>query len=161
MAEQSPAVFISHPPEGLLRAVNPALKFLLGTPLAGPARKQLMVLKFTGRKSGKQYSIPVSAHHVDNQLYALAGAGWTKNFRNGAAAEVLHNGKSTAMHGELIVDPAVVAELQHRLAQSYGVKTAQRMMGLGFREQRIPTVEEFKEAAEREGIAAVKFTPTT
>jgi hypothetical protein len=161
MAEQSPAVFGSHPPERLLHVVNPAVKFLLGTPLAGAAGKQLMVLSFKGRKSGKQYSIPVTAHHIGDQLYALAGAGWTKNFRGGADAEVLHDRKKTAMHGEVIADPAVVAELQHRVAESYGVKRAQRMMGLGFREQRIPTVDEFKEACEREGIVAIKFTPRT
>jgi hypothetical protein len=159
MAEQSPAVSVSHPPEGVLRAVNPALKFLLGTPLAGAARKHLMVLSFKGRKSGNQYSIPVSAHHIDNQLYALAGAAWTKNFRTGAAAEVRHDGKTTAMRGELVEDSAVVADLQHRLAESYGAKRAQRMMGLKFRDQRVPTVDEFKEATERERIVAVKFTP--
>jgi hypothetical protein len=159
MTDQSHAVVVSHPSEAMLRAVNPALKFLLRTPLAGPARKQLMVLSFTGRKSGKQYSIPVSAHRIDNQLYSLAGAGWTKNFRGGRAAEVMLDGKTTKMSGELIVDPAVVSDLSHRLAEGYGVKTAQRMMGLAFREQRIPTVEEFKEAAEREGIVAVKLTP--
>jgi hypothetical protein len=159
MTEQTPAVTGSHPPERLLRAVNPLLKSLLRTPLAGPMRKQLMVLSFTGRKSGNQYSVPVSAHFVDNQLYALAGTAWTKNFRGGRPVEVLHNGKTTKMNGELIVDPAVVSDLSHRLADSYGVKQAQRMMGLAFRDQRIPTVEEFKEAAEREGIVAVKLTP--
>ena len=159
MPEQSPAVFVSHPPEGVLRAVNPVLKFLLRTPLAGPARKQLMVLNFKGRKSGKPYSIPVTAHHIDNTLYALGGATWTKNFRNGANAEVLHDGKTTAMHGDLVEDPAIVAELSHRVAETYGVKQAQRMMGLGFRDDRIPTVEEFKEAAEREHLVAVKLTP--
>jgi hypothetical protein len=159
MAEQSPAVFVSHPPERLLRAINPAMKFLLRTPFAGPARKQLMVLSFKGRKSGNAYSIPVSAHHIDNQLYALAGAGWTKNFRNGADAEILHDGKTTAMHGELLDDPAVFAELAHRVAETYGAKRAQRLMGLGFRDERIPTVEEFKEAAEREHLVAVKLTP--
>jgi hypothetical protein len=159
MTQPSPAVTVSHPPEGLLRLVNPALKFLLRTPLAGPARKQLMVLSFKGRKSGNPYSIPVSAHQVDNQLYALAGAAWTKNFRGGHPAEVLLNGKTTKMNGELIADTAVVSDLSHRLADSYGVKTAQRMMGLAFREPRIPTVEEFKEGAEREGIVAVKLTP--
>jgi hypothetical protein len=65
------------------------------------------------------------------------------------------------MRGELVTDPAVVADLSHRLAESYGVKRAQRMMGLGFRDQRIPTLEEFTEAAQRERITAVKLTPTT
>jgi hypothetical protein len=35
------------------------------------------------------------------------------------------------------------------------------MMGLGFREQRIPTLEEFTEAAQREKLAAVKLTPAS
>ncbi|EUA15447.1 hypothetical protein I546_0651 [Mycobacterium kansasii 732] len=41
---------VGHPPSALLRAVNPVLGFLLGTPLAGPIRKQLMVLNFTGER---------------------------------------------------------------------------------------------------------------
>jgi hypothetical protein len=159
MTDQSPAVTIAHPPERVLRAINPAVKFLLGTPLAGGLRRQMMVLNFTGRKSGRQFSLPVSAHLVDNNLYALASAGWTANFRDGAAAEVLHDGKTTAMRGELIRDPATVAGISHRAAESYGPARAQRMMGLKFRDNRIPTLEEFIEAAQREGMRAVKFTP--
>ena len=159
MTEQSPAVTISHPPEGLLRAVNPAVKFLLGTPLGGSLRRQMMVLNFTGRKSGRHYSIPVSAHRLDNALYALASAGWTANFRDGANAEVLWDGKKTTMRGELIRDPATVADLSRRAAESYGAKTAQRMMGLKFRDDRVPTLEEFTEAAQRDGMRAVKLTP--
>jgi hypothetical protein len=160
MTDQSPAVTVSHPPDAMLRLVNPVLKFLLRTPLAGPARKQLMVLSFKGRKTGNPYSVPVSAHRINNQLYALAGATWTRNFRGGAAAEILLDGKTTKMRGELIEDPAAVAELSHRAAESYGVKKAQRLMGLAFRDQRIPTVEEFKEAAQRERLGAIRLTPS-
>jgi len=158
MAEQSPAVVVSHPPEALLRIMNPVVKFLLGTPFAGPARKQMMVVSFKGRKTGRSYSIPLSAHEIDNQLYALTSMPWKNNFRDGADAEVLRDGKKTAMRGELITDPGVVADLSHRCAESYGVKRAQRMMGLGFRDQRIPTLEEFTEAATREKMAVVKLT---
>jgi hypothetical protein len=161
MAEQSPAVFVSHPPEALLRAVNPVMRFLLGTPLAGSARKQMMVVSFKGRKTGRPYSLPLSAHVIDNQLFALTAAPWKNNFRDGADAEVLHDGKKTSMRGELITEPAVVADLSHRCAESYGVKRAQRMMGLGFRDDRIPTLEEFTEAAQREKLAAVKLTPAS
>lgn len=159
MTEQSPAVTISHPPQGILRAVNPAVKFLLGTPLAGGLRRQMMVLNFTGRKSGRQFSIPVSAHQIDNNLYALASAGWTANFSGGANAQVLHDGKTTTMRGELIRDPATVADISHRAAESYGPARAQRMMGLKFRDNRVPTLAEFTEAATREGMRAVKLTP--
>jgi hypothetical protein len=159
MAEQTPAVFISHPPEGLLRVVNPVLRRFLGTPLAGSARKQMMVVSFKGRKSGRSYSIPLSAHMIDNQLYALTSAPWKNNFRDGADAQVLHDGKRTRMRGELITDPATVADVSHRCAQSYGVKRAQRLMGLRFRDDRVPTLEEFTEAARRERMTAIKLTP--
>ena len=94
MTEQSPAVTVAHPPEALLRALNPIIKFLLRTPLAGGGLgRQTMVLNFTGRKSGRQFSVPVSAHQIDNTLYALANAGWTANFTDGASADVLHDGE--------------------------------------------------------------------
>ena len=159
MTEQSNAITVSHPPEAFLRVVNPIMKLLLRTPFAGPARNQLMVVNFTGRKSGRHYSIPLSAHRIDNNLYAVTSAPWKMNFRDGATAEVLVGGKTTTMRGELIRDPAVVADLSHRIAESYGAKRAQRTMGLKFRDQRVPTLEEFTEATEREHIAAVRLTP--
>jgi len=160
MTDQSPAVFVAHPPEAMLRAINPALRFLLRTPVMGPMRKAMMVLSFTGRKSGRRYSVPVSAHQLDGELYALAGAAWRLNFRGGAPAEVLHDGKTKTMQGELIEDPTTVGELSRRVAEGYGVKVAQRMMGLKFRDQRIPTAEEFTEAARTNHLGAVRFTPS-
>jgi hypothetical protein len=159
MTEHARAVTISHPPEALLRAVNPIMRNLLRTPLAGSLRDQMMVVSFNGRKSGRRYSIPLSAHRIDNNLYAITSAPWKHNFRDGADAEVLHNGKTTAMRGELIQDPSTVAELSRRVAESYGVKQAQRTMGLKFRDGRIPTVEEFTEVAQRDKLVAVRLTP--
>jgi hypothetical protein len=118
-----------------------------------------MVVSFNGRKTGRRYSIPVSAHRIDNQLYALVGAPWKRNFRSGATAEVLLGGKTTTMRGELIEDRSVVADLYRRCTESYGVKRAQQLMGLKFRDKRIPTLEEFTEAVEENGLAAIRFTP--
>jgi hypothetical protein len=159
VAEQSYPIDVGHPPSALLRVVNPMLRSLLRTPLAGSARKQLMVLSFTGRKTGRPYSIPLSAHVIDNDLYALTASPWKQNFRGGAAAEVVHDGKTTAMRGELIRDRATVSDLFLRCAQSYGVPRAQRMLGLKFRDQRIPTLDEFAEAVDRMHLAAVRLTP--
>ena len=159
MTEQVPAVTSSHPPAALLRMVNPLIGRLLRTPLAGSLRKQMMVVNVTGRKSGRRYSIPVSAHQIDGMLYALTSAPWKNNFHDGAIADVLHDGRVTGMRGELVTDPSAVAELSHRCAQSYGPKRAQTMMGMKFRDGRIPTVEEFADAARRERFAAVRFSP--
>ncbi|MUL81550.1 MULTISPECIES: hypothetical protein [unclassified Mycolicibacterium] len=159
MTDQSPAVTAAHPPEAMLRAANPILRFLLRTPLAGPARKQFMVVTISGRKTGRRYEIPVSAHRIDNDLYAITNAGWRHNFRDGATAEVLYDGQKKTMRGELIQDRAAAAELFHRCAESYGVTRAQRMMGLKFRDQRIPTSEDFAEAIGREHLVAIRLTP--
>jgi hypothetical protein len=158
MTEQSPAVTEAHLPEVVFRTLNPIVRFLVRTPLAGPLREQMMVVSFTGRKTGRRFSIPLSAHRIDNDLYAITSAGWKYNFRDGADAEALHKGKTTAMRGELISDPAVVADLCKRTAESYGVKRAQLMMGLKFRDGRVPTLEEFREAVSRDRIVAIRLT---
>jgi hypothetical protein len=159
MTEQSPAVYPAHPPESILRVVNPILAFLLRTPVTGSALKAFLVLRFKGRKTGRQFTLTLSAHQIDNDLYVLTGTAWRLNFRGGAAAEVVHDGKTTAMRGELIEDPATVADLSRRLAEAYGVKGAQRVMGLKFRDPRIPTLEEFTEAVEANHITAIRLTP--
>jgi hypothetical protein len=161
MAEQSNAITISHPPDAVLRVVNPMMKLLLRTPLMGGARNQLMVVGFTGRKSGRHYSIPLSAHLIDDILYALTGAPWKHNFRDGAPAQVLHDGKTTTMRGELIADQALVADLYSRCAESYGAKRAPSAMGLKFADGRIPSRDEFAEAVNQHHLAAVRFTPAT
>jgi hypothetical protein len=160
MTEQSPAVYPAHPPESILRVVNPILGFLLRTPVTGSALKAFLVLRFKGRKTGRQFALTLSAHRIDNDLYVLTGAAWRLNFRGGATAEVVHAGTTTTMRGELIEDTAVVADLTRRLAESYGVKGAQRVMGLKFRDPRIPTLEEFTEAVDANHLTAIRLTPT-
>jgi hypothetical protein len=161
MTEQPTAITTSHPPDAVLRVINPMMKVLLRTPLMGPARNQLMLVSFTGRKSGRHYSIPLSAHLIDNNLYAMTGAAWRHNFRDGAPARVLYNGKATTMHGELIADRALVADLYSRSAQSYGAQRAQRAMGLKFADGRMPGRDEFAEAVNRLHLGAVRFTAAT
>ena len=161
MTEQSPAVYPAHPPEAMLRVVNPILGFLLRTPVTGSALKSFLVVKFKGRKTGRQFALTLSAHRLDNDLYLLTSAAWRLNFRGGAAAEVSYAGKTTAMRGELIEDTATVADLTKRIAESYGVKGAQRVMGLKFRDPRMPTLEEFTAAVEANHLAAIRLTPST
>ena len=77
-----------------MRAVNPVMKILLRSPLHRPMSKRLIVLSFTGRKSGKPYSIPVGYVQTDaNTLLVTTNSGWWKNLR-GAKVKVQLRGKS-------------------------------------------------------------------
>lgn len=161
MTDKSNPITQSHPPKAFLRLVNPILTLLLRTPVAGAARHQFMVVDFTGRKSGRPYSLVLTAHLIDGILYALTGASWKVNFRDGAPAKVLHDGKTTTMRGELITDTAHVADLYARCAETYGVKRAERVMGIGFRDHQMPTRDQFGEAVKDLGLRAIRFTPAT
>ena len=158
MAARPIRFILSHPPVSLLHAANPTVRFLLRTPLAGVLGKQVMVVNVTGRRTGRRYSIPLSAHRIDGDLYALSSAPWKHNFRDGATCEVLLGGETTRMSGDLIEDRAAVADLSRRCAESYGVRRAQPLMGLKFRGGQLPTVEEFADAVDRHHYAAVRFT---
>lgn len=154
------SIEISHPPEALLGVVNPVFKFLTRLPGVGSAMKDFMVLSFTGRKSGTRFDVPVSAHHLDGQLYAIAEANWKYNFTGGRDVDVRYRGTTTPMHGLLIKEPAEVAGIAHGVATAKGPKKAQQTMGIKFDpSDRVPPLEDFVEAATRLGMAAVKLTP--
>lgn len=157
MTEPSAAISAAHPPELMLKVLNPALKVALKTPLGGFIG-DFMLVSFTGRKSGRHYATPVSAHQLDGDLYVILEAQWKHNFRDGADAQVSYRGKTATMHGELITDHAAVAAICERVATSYGAKKAQRQMGMTFSSGRLPTIAEWEDAADRMKIAAIKLT---
>jgi hypothetical protein len=47
------AVEPAHPPAAMMRVGNPVMRGLLRSPAGGPLRKQFMVLRFFGRKTGR------------------------------------------------------------------------------------------------------------
>lgn len=150
-------VHAAHPPGLLLGILNPALTAALRTPL-GRFLGDFMVVGFTGRKSGKRYTTPVSAHALDGVLYAVLEAQWKYNFRDGADAQVSHRGKTTTMRGHLITEPATVAGITDRIARSYSPKKAQRQMGMAFDGGVYPTLAEWEESVRRMKIAVIEFT---
>lgn len=156
MADRS-AVAAAHPPQVLLNVVNRVLKVVLKTPLGGVIG-DFMLVAFTGRKTGKRYATPVSAHALDGAHYVVLEAQWKYNFRDGADAQVSYRGKTRTMHGELITAPTAVAGIADRIARSYSPKKAQRQLGMTFRDGAYPTLAEWEESARRMKIAAIKLT---
>lgn len=149
----------SHPPAALLHLINPVVRWLLRSPLGGPARKQVMVLRFTGRTSGRVYEVPVAAHRAGGDLYALTGAGWRLNFRGGADAEVYLDGRTSRMRGELLDDPETAAPVYARRIAELGVQRAPRVMGVKVNVPQPPTAEAIVPAVRHYHMAAVRLIP--
>jgi hypothetical protein len=158
MTTPSPAVEPAHPPAALLRAGNPLMRLLLKSPLGGPLRRQFMVLRFAGRKSGRRYEIPVTAYRLNGTLYAATDAPWRSNFRGGWDVEVIVDGRVSRMVGELIDDPAAVAPIYARIIDQLGVRAAQRMMGIKIHTAQPPGADALAEAARRYHLTAIRLT---
>jgi len=119
------------------------------------------VLRFFGRRTGRRYDVPVVAHRLDGELYALTDAAWRNNFRGGADVEVTLDGHVTRMRGQLLDDPEAVAPLYARAIDQFGVKRARRMLGLKIHTPGTPAPGALAEAAQRYHLRAIRLTVRT
>jgi hypothetical protein len=105
------------PPERFVKSVNPLVRALLTGPLARVMPSSLVVLRFNGRKSGREYRIVVGWHDVGGGRKAVfSPARWRSNFRDGAPVTVAHSGGTENGTGTLVDDPEAVAPaLQHAI----------------------------------------------
>lgn len=108
--------------------VNPTMKLILNSPFHGLLSKNLMVLNFRGRKSGKAYSIPVGYTQQGNTLTLFSHAKWAKNFEGGAPVLLRLRGERRHAVARVITDQAVIRAAIERMITGNGEKMA-TMMG--------------------------------
>ena len=77
----------------VLRLWNPAMRVLLGSPLHWPLSRWFAVLAWTGRKSGRGYSTPISYVREGNTLYATTADRWWRNLGGGASVAIRIGGR--------------------------------------------------------------------
>lgn len=148
---------VSHPSPPVLRVLNPTLKFLMRTPLGGPLRQGLIVLRFTGRKSGKRYEVVITPHRLDDHLVVLTDARWSLNFRGGRDLDWDYQGRTMSGRGVLVEEPRAVGEIYHRVIAELGPKMASRRTPLKVNVSRVPTVDELAEFAGTHRLSAVRL----
>jgi hypothetical protein len=140
--------------------VNPLLRQLFRTPLKHALGRQLMMLRFTGRKSGRLYNFPVGRMTIDSRLAATSRRPWVVNFRGGARCELILDGQRTAAVGTLLEDEAETARIFGSLIEGFGRENAVRRLGLRVTVDRAPTQEELLDAVRRIRLALVFFDVT-
>jgi hypothetical protein len=107
--------------------VNPLMKALLRSPLHRLVSESLMTLRFTGRKSGTRYNIPVGYVQRGEKLFVFSHSAWSNNFRGGAPVTVRLRGKEIGGTARVIEDRERVAEVIGLLVAKHGDAMAQRM----------------------------------
>ena len=86
-------------------ATNPLMVRLLGSRFAGPMGKNLMLLRFTGRTSGRVFTTPVGYVREGDRVVVVTSPTyrWWKNIRDRAAVDVHLDG--AWRHGRARVVP--------------------------------------------------------
>jgi len=93
----------------ILKAVNVPMRAVLGLPVPTPLGRNLMLLYYTGRKTGKAYRQPVSyARESDQTLLTPGGGRWTLNMTDGRPVQIRLRGRDRMGRPELITDPEEV-----------------------------------------------------
>jgi hypothetical protein len=95
--------------------MNPAMTLLLRSPLHGPISKRLLLLTFTGHKSGKQFTTPLSYEREgDDTLIVITRRPWWKNFQGGSPVKVRLQGKTRDAVATAVTDIKTVADYIRR-----------------------------------------------
>jgi hypothetical protein len=95
-----------------MKVVNVPMRTVLGMPFPTPLGGNLMLISYTGRKTGKAYRQPVSyARDGKDVLLTPGGGRWTLNLRDGKPIRIRLRGRDVAARPELVTDPAGVEHL--------------------------------------------------
>ncbi|HYB02716.1 MAG TPA: nitroreductase/quinone reductase family protein [Ktedonobacteraceae bacterium] len=90
---------------------NPFVIWLLRSPFHGLIDKSTVLITFTGRRSGKTYTFPVSYVRDGNTLMIISRRehSWWKNFRGGILVTLYLQGHNLKARGEVFTDTEIVA----------------------------------------------------
>jgi hypothetical protein len=122
MDTSRPPVERRHPPDALMRAVNPLVRWLLDR---GRLGNQLLVLHYTGRRTGRSFDVPAGYHVIDGVVSVLTNSGWRYNFSGGKDIDVTLRGQRQGERAVLIDDPDTVAAVYERLIGELGPSRAE------------------------------------
>ncbi len=91
---------------------NPIMEWLLKSPFHRLISGSMMIIYFTGRKSGKAYHTPVGYQRSENTLLTISSLDrtWWRNFRQGGEAKLLLQGRMVDAEAHAYEDEAAVVE---------------------------------------------------
>ncbi len=127
--------------------VNKTMKFVLRSPMHGVVSKSVLLITFTGRKSGKTYTTPVSYSQSDGKVTIFTHANWWKNMRRSAPVTLRLRGRDVRGLAEPVAEDkqAIAAGLMTHLRN---VPSDARYYEVTFDEQKNPRTEDIEKAVQ-------------
>lgn len=93
-------------PEWAFRFVNPIVIALLSSPLRGLLGGSMVVMRYRGNKSGREFRVPVRFIRDGQDIIVSTSkeTSWWKNFVGGSVADLLIDGSESTYAGDAIID---------------------------------------------------------
>lgn len=98
-----------------VRLQNPLMLWLLRSPLHGIVSQKYLLITFTGRKSGKQYTTPVQYGRHNDTVWVLTSRDyiWWRNLRGGTAVTLQLRGKIVNGQANIETEAEAVRQIAH------------------------------------------------
>jgi deazaflavin-dependent oxidoreductase (nitroreductase family) len=136
--------------------VTSTMKFILRSPMHGMVSKTMLLITFTGRKSGKTYTTPVDYSQDGDQVTIFTHANWWKNLIGGAPVALRMRGRDLQGIAEPVAEDkvAVAAGLMAHLRK---VPSDAKYYSVTIDGQKNPRADEVKKAAESAVMIRVRL----
>ena len=136
--------------------VTSTMKFILRSPMHGMVSKSMLLITFTGRKSGKTYTTPVDYSQDGDQVTIFTHANWWKNLNGGSPVTLRMRGRDLQGIAEPVAEDkgAVAAGLMEHLRK---VPSDAKYYGVTFDDQKNPRAEEVEKAAQSAVMIRVRL----
>jgi deazaflavin-dependent oxidoreductase (nitroreductase family) len=98
---------------------NLFMSWVLRSPFHRLLSENVLLITVTGRKSGREYTLPVNYQRAGNEIWITSQRErtWWRNLRGGSAVELRLAGKTVRGRGEVFEDDMRVAEYLMRFLQ--------------------------------------------
>jgi hypothetical protein len=139
-------------------AANTVIRPLLRSPLHTVLSGRLMLLEYTGPKTGNRYSLPVGYFRWDDgDVLVFSSANWPRTLDRALDVRVLVKGRWFTAAATVIRPVERRADVLAEFAKRYGAKAAGRAMR-NVPTDREPTRDELLDAANRTSLVRLALT---
>lgn len=146
-----PNVRLNPPPPALMRLLNPVVRRVLSSRHLGGRIDVLMLLEFTGRRSGRRLRIPAAPHLIDGVPMAFTHRPWRLNFSGGTPVTVTHRGQVRRGRGVLVA--ATPEQVGSALRTALDSGTSPFVLGLKIPRSCQPTAQDLASV----GLSLIRF----
>jgi hypothetical protein len=157
VATDKPAVERRHPPNALMRLINPFMRRLVGRDRLG---SQLLVLHYVGRRSGRHFDVPAGYHLIGGVVSVFTNSGWRHNFAGGRNIDSHPQRRPPTSPGGAVQRSGRGRPHLSAAERRRGHRSSSSSPGPHrFSVDRAPTRDELKDGIRRSGLSIVRIYP--